>query len=318
VRYWLLAAMSAFSAFAVFATAASLIARLAGDRITRAMAEAPPRSRERGLFAVRSLPAGAAVVAAFGVALPIFLWFEQPGTDEPVGRTLALIAAGGLFLLLRGVWRAGAAWRSTARVVRDWQRRGRQLDGLHGLDTPMRAYAVDEPFPVVAVVGIVTPRLFVAERVLRECTAGEIAAMVAHECAHVSARDNVKRLIIRSCQDVFGSPRHLETSWSAAAEEAADAQAASRHPSARLDLAQALIHVARLATPRAPALASAFYLGGSIETRVRRLVDPPPAPVPARWPRLAVPAAAILLAVTIVFAAPAVHALMEEAVRLLP
>ena len=100
MRYWLLAAISAFSVFAVFAAAASLLARMAGDRVARSIAEAPPRSRARALFTLRTLPAIAAAVAAFGVALPIFLWFEQRGTDEPVSRTLALIAAAGAFLTI--------------------------------------------------------------------------------------------------------------------------------------------------------------------------------------------------------------------------
>jgi len=198
----------------------------------------------------------------------------------------------------------------------EWQRRGRRLDGL---DTTMPAFAIEETFPLVAVAGILKPTLFVAERVLRECTADEVAAMVSHECAHVSARDNVKRLLIRACPDVFGAPRQLDRAWQAAAEEAADARVAIVNPRARLDLAQALIHVARLAPASAPALASAFYLGGSIEDRVRRLVDPPAAsPAPSPWMRLAVPAVVGCLVLAIVLAAPAVHDVMEEAVRFLP
>jgi beta-lactamase regulating signal transducer with metallopeptidase domain len=142
--------------------------------------------------------------------------------------------------------------------------------------------------------------------------------MITHECAHVSARDNVKRLLIRACPDPFGTPRHLDRAWAAAAEEAADAAAARIRPSARLDLAQALIHVARLAVPRTPELVSAFYLGGSIDARVRLLVDPPADVAPPRWRRFAVPALALLAAAAVVAAAPAVYALLEIAIRNLP
>ena len=70
----------------------------------------------------------------------------------------------------------------------------------------------------------------------------------------------------------MSSARSLDRAWSRAAEEAADAVAVAGNPGFALELAQALIRVARLApTPQAPALASAFYLGGSIESRVRRL-----------------------------------------------
>jgi beta-lactamase regulating signal transducer with metallopeptidase domain len=142
--------------------------------------------------------------------------------------------------------------------------------------------------------------------------------MLTHECAHVSARDNVKRLLIRACPDVAGPPVVLERAWAAAAEEAADAVAARLSPAARLDLAQALIRVARLAVPQTPPLASAFYLGGSIESRVRRLADPmPESPMP-RWSRYLVPVLLVASVFAIAAAAPTVHAAMEAAVRLLP
>ena len=103
-----------------------------------------------------------------------------------------------------------------------------------------------------------------------------------------------------------------------APEEAADARAAGGDSSTRLDLADALIHVARLAAPQAPPLASAFYLGGSIDARVRRLVDPEFDAVSPRWPRFAMPAAALVFTALVVLAAPSLHGLMEFAVRLLP
>ena len=293
-----------------------------GRGVVRGRDSHPPRAglatgHARTLALPRPHPAGLVpATAAFGVALPIFLWFEDKGTTESISRTLWLATIVGAVVLVSGVWRAVSAWRTTARVLDDWQRRGRRLHGLH---TDMPAFAIDETFPMVAVAGILKPTLFVAERVLRECPPDEVAAMVSHECAHVSARDNVKRLLIRACPDVFGTPRRLDRAWRAAAEEAADARAAHLNPQRRLDLAQALIHVARLAPARAPELASAFYLGGSIEDRVRRLVDPPPAvAIPSVWIRFAVPSALACLALAIILAAPAVHDLMEEAVRFLP
>ena len=182
---------------------------------------------------------------------------------------------------------------------------------------PLPAFAIEDPFPVVAVVGVFRPRLFVAERVLRECSRSEVAAMIAHECAHVSAGDNLRRLLIRLSPDVFMG-RRLDRLWSGAAEEAADARAAGDDLGARLDLADALIHVARLAVPTAPPLASAFYLGGSIDERVRRLVEPPVDVAVSPWRRLALSGAIALLVAATVLAAPVLHGIMEQAVRLLP
>ena len=314
MTYWTLAVVSTLSAFACFAFAGSAAAAIAARRFDVGRAGAAARARV--LFALRVLPGACAAVAAFAVALPVFLWFESPDTDEPVSRTLALTALVGAGLLARGAWRAARSWRATARVVAAWRARSRPLEGLA---VPMPAYAIDDVFPTVAIVGIVRPRLFIAERVLRECSADEVAAMIAHECAHVTARDNLKRLLIRACPDVLGAVRPLDRAWSEAAEEAADARAALVDASTRLNLAGALIHVARLAVPRTPPLASAFYLGGSIETRVRRLLtDPPSEPVQSRWTGIVWPAVAALFVTAVIATAPALHAVMEQAVHLLP
>jgi hypothetical protein len=313
MNYWLLACVSSLSAFAAFTIAGAVVTRLASAILAPRFERVPAIWRSRLLFAIRTLPIAAAAIVAFAIALPIFLWFEEHGTVEPVNRTLATLALAGAVLLGRAMWRAGSAWRATAAFVAAWQRRGRRVEGL----APVPCYAVEDAFPTVAVAGILRPRLFIAERVLREFSAEEVTAMVAHECAHVAARDNVKRLLLRAFPNLSGLP-WIERDWAEAAEEAADARVAALHPRARLHLAQALVHVARLATPSAPQLVSAFYAGGSIESRVRRLVDPAPAAAPPRWPRIAVPVAGVLLGAAIVLAAPSLHALMEQAVRLLP
>jgi Zn-dependent protease with chaperone function len=312
VRYWTLAVVLALSLLAILTLAGSLVTQLTATLPSR-RARHSAAARAHRLFRLRTLPGLCGVAAGFGIALPIFLWFEDPGTNETVNRTLGLLASVGAWLLARGVWRAAAAWRSTARVLADWQRRSRPLDGFNA---PLPVFAIDDAFPIVAVIGIRRPRLFVAERVLRECAPDEIAAMVSHECAHVTGRDNFKRLLMRACPGVFGTAR-LEREWNAAAEEAADAHAA-RGAAARLTLADALIHVARLALPQAPPLASAFYLEGSIDSRVRRLVDPCDEATTARWTRLALPVVLVLLALAIVLAAPGLYALLEEAVQRLP
>lgn len=315
MRYWLLAAVSASTAFALFAFTGSLLARLGASILAARVERGAPAARARLLFLLRILPGFCAAIAAFAIALPIFLWFEDTRTTEPINRTLAVVGFLGALLLARSLWRAAAACRATARVVDDWERRGRPLVDV---DAPLPAFAIEDPFPVVAVIGMLRPRLFVAERVLRECSPAEVAAMIAHECAHVSARDNLKRLVIRACPSAFGVARRLDRAWNLAAEEAADARAAAGDPRARLNLADALIHVARLAAPRTPPLASAFYLGGSVEARVRCLVDPPVEAARSPWAGIVWPAATLGFALLVLGAAPGLHALMERAIRLLP
>jgi beta-lactamase regulating signal transducer with metallopeptidase domain len=144
--------------------------------------------------------------------------------------------------------------------------------------------------------------------------------MVRHECAHVGGRDNLKRLLVLVSPAIALAA--LERAWTQAVEEAADAAAAAARPGLGLELAHALIHVARLApVPHAPELASAFYRGGSIESRVRRLV----ADESAEANRVARPIGCVmalsmlgLLAAAVVLAAPALHQAMESFVSLLP
>jgi beta-lactamase regulating signal transducer with metallopeptidase domain len=143
--------------------------------------------------------------------------------------------------------------------------------------------------------------------------------MIAHESAHVAARDNLKRFAMLLCPDLVWVRAALERAWVGAAEEAADAAAAGASTERRLDLAEALLRVARLAPVATPPVAiSAFYLGGSVDSRVRRLLDEDNEPA---WRKsldilfaiIAVPAVAAL-----VISAPAVHTVIELLVRYLP
>src|SRR5262249_14440091 len=152
------------------------------------------------------------------IALPIFIAFEPFDTDEPLPRTMVVFASVGLALIARGVWRGYAAWRATARIAADWRRSGRRLAHI---ETSVPAYAVDVPYPLVAVVGIARPALFVAESVLAQCSAAEVRAMIAHETAHIRTFDNARRLLLRVCPDLVGERSTLTRAWKDAAEEAA-------------------------------------------------------------------------------------------------
>jgi hypothetical protein len=316
MTYWLLVGATTLSAFALAAVLSSLAVASAGPIVTRHVHGYSPASRALFLFQMRVLPAAVATVAAFGVALPVFVRYERHDTDEVIARTLLVTAAFGAALIGRGVARAFASWRATHAVMQAWRRRGRALADM---TAPIPVYAIDESFPTVAVVGCLRPVLFISERVLRECNADEVRAIVSHECAHVTARDNVKRFFVRACPDVLPSGTAVERAWRIAVEEAADASAATANPACAADLAQALIRVARLAPMSAPALASTFYSDGSIESRVRLLVELPTAPDLARpFGRVMIGGLGAAFAFAVVLAAPTLHQVMEAAVRLLP
>ena len=314
MRYWLLAIVVTFSSFALayvfsLATEAVVLPLLA-----RMLPRRSPSQRASLLFWLRLLPAAAAALFAAMLVLPTFLYYEPIHTDEPLTKTMALAAALGIFVVVQALERTARTLKGTRKLARRWRRGGRRIADLApGLPT----FVVDELFPIVAVIGWRRPALFVSERVFAECGPEEIEAMVAHERAHVAARDNLKRLLLHGAPRIPGGSR-LDASWIAAAEEAADAAAASALPHRRLDLASALIRVARLAPSGSlPAGVSSFYPGGSIEDRVRRLLDPVPPPASTYGCVSAVVGGAAL-ALAFLASAPTIHAAMEALVRLVP
>ncbi len=316
-----LAAVAAFATFALVNAGASALIAMVFRHADGLLDRYSAASRSGVLFRLRVAPAVLAVVLGFGIALPIFVAFEPFDTDEPLSRTLVTIAGVGLAVCLHGAWRAFSAWRATARVSREWQRNGRRIsiEENDEDDASLPLFAVNATFPTVALVGMWRPVLFIAERVLAECSAGEVRAMIAHESAHVRARDNLKRLVLRACPDLLTRRGRLMRAWTSATEEAADAAAVGSRPGSALDLADALIHVARLAPPSMPELVSSFYPGGDIERRVRRLVDPAPAPdVPLALGRWFAVSAAVVLVASAVLLAPVVHQAMELVVRIVP
>jgi hypothetical protein len=315
MTYAALAAAAALSSFAAAAIVLSIAATLVSGIATRASEQCAPRLRAGLLFRLRVLPGAAAAVFGFAIALPTFIAFEPFDTDEPLPRTMIVLACIGALVLARSVWRGYAAWRATARTAAEWKRSGRLVPDL---DTSIPVYAVDVPYPLVAVAGVMRPAFFIAESVLAGCSMGEVRAMIAHETAHIRAFDNARRFALRACPDLVGDGSALACAWRDAAEEAADADVARTSVQA-LDLAQALIRVARLAPSSAPMLASAFYSGGSIDARVRRLINPPAdAAVPLVLRGWTLGVAAAVLVVASVLAAPAIHQAMEAAVRLVP
>jgi Zn-dependent protease with chaperone function len=178
---------------------------------------------------------------------------------------------------------------------------------------------VDAGFPVVAVAGLFRPRIFVDRRVLAACSPAELDAIAAHEQAHVVGRDNLKRLLIGACQ---GPASAAARAWRQAAEHAADNQAADSSQRA-LDLASALLSVARLAPRRTleGTALSTIEDGGSLEVRIRHLLTIERPPIVTDHGAGAV-LVLIPLACAIAFNWSALlrsaHSLTEAAVRHLP
>ena len=232
--------------------------------------------------------------------LPSYWQFEPREGVEGFDLTLTTLAVLAMAVMGSAVARGVAAWRSAARRTEHWMRASRPL-ALAGASMP--AFAVDADAPVMALVGVLRPRLLITRPVLEALTDEELRASVAHELGHWRAWDNLKRLAMRAAPDMWfatGAARSLERRWAAASEHAAD-RGAGDGERERCALASALVKVARLTPPAAPidGPISALVDGGDITARVQRLLDDSPSDAGRRSPRwlaIAIAAPALVLA----------------------
>jgi Zn-dependent protease with chaperone function len=282
-------------------------------------------ARARRLVVLRLLPTILSLVTVSALVVPAYLWFEPRDTTERVGAAMSLLAALGLSMLIAGPARGLASILYTWSLLRRWDQNPISLS-LPGISVP--AFVIDEPFPLVSLTGWLRPRLVVARSVLTSCDRDELAAVLAHETGHHDRRDPWVRLLVRSCPDFLSLTPwgdRMERLWAEAAEEDADERAARTGPTRAMDLASALVKVARLAgAARAPAAAAAaLYRGEGVSGRVARLLERGSAPVlePRRGksvPGFALGALLAFVPASTVFGLhQAVHGILETVVRVL-
>ena len=220
-------------------------------------------ARARILFALRVVPALLSILVVVFLLVPSYLAYEPRHTNENVSVKMGILAFLSAIGLGLAIVRSFAAWRATARLTADWLLHSERIT-LAGID--IETFRIDHAFPVIAIVGVWHPRLFVASHVLEMLTPEEITASVAHENSHLSARDNLKRGLLRACRDallIVPSGRSLDRAWSEAAEEAADESAARRAHDVALDLASALVKIARnIPNGARPAMPAGVFLIG--------------------------------------------------------
>jgi beta-lactamase regulating signal transducer with metallopeptidase domain len=297
-------------AFASYAAISSLLALLVGvvwraGYLTRKQDD--PASRANRLVALRIMPSLLGFILSVGVVLPVYRAFEPIRTYEPVGPIPIVLAAIGLLVVFAASCVSARAAFLTRRLQRQWQRSATALDIGPAAGVP--AYVVDAPSPMVALVGVFSPRLVAARTVIDVCSSEELAAIVAHERGHLHAHDNFKRWLLTCAPDVMRWTRTHQSiiaAWREAAEYAADDAATRGKEEARVDLAALLLKIARLA-PRfaTPAGVSTFADKEGLDRRVRRLLTPRHEQLAASWQLLA-PAVlgTTLLAIFVALASP--------------
>ena len=307
------------AAFFLSTVATSGVAWLCARPLIAAATVGTAMVRARALACFRLLPSFAAAVITVAILVPGYLAYERGGAEH-VSITLWLLAAAGAAVIAGGLVEIARSLHKTAALRREWLAAARPAI-VPGAG--VRAYEIDFPYPLVAVLGIVKPRLFISTQVLVSCPAGELSAIVEHERAHVRRRDNLLRLAMDAAPDLLRFtkvPAAIAGAWHVAVEHRAD-EAASE----RLDLASALVRVSRMASG-APAFAlpaSALYGGGATEDRVRRLLSRGGDTVTPMW-AFAFGACAALSLALMAFAAGTgavsrlSHAVLELTVSTLP
>lgn len=265
-------------ALLVLNNAASLIALLLWKLFRTNISRWSSQRSAQVLFLLRVLPAVVGIGAVLFLFAPAYLRHEPRVGHEDVSAKMAILALLSTIVIIFAVVRGIATWQATRRLSSEWLQSARPVK-LKSVSVP--TYQVDHPFPLIAVVGAFRPRLFIASQIFESLTPGELKAALEHENGHISARDNLKRTIVRACGDLsfISVGKDLDEAWVEASEQAADEFVARQDRATGLDLASAIIKIARMIPSGSrPAIAAGAFLASAesekgFAARVRRLVQ---------------------------------------------
>lgn len=291
----LLIGAAGLATYALLNIALSALVAIAWRTHAVAPAHLPPAVRVRRLFWLRLTPTAVAALVTLTIVLPAFAIHEPASHNETMGPALALLAAAALAQIGASLFIAARSALLTARIESTWLQASCRLD--EGIAGGVPAFVVELSSPIVALVGIFSPKLITAQSVVDACSAAELAAIVGHERGHLLAGDNFKRWLMTALPDALRwMPIHHEImmGWHHAAEDAADDATTGDDFAARAELAALLVKIGRLA-PRPlwdAAVVSPFIGSDGLERRVRRLLRPEVEP---RAPVAIVPAITVAL-----------------------
>ena len=242
------------------------------------------RTRAEILFVMRIGPPVIAIVAIAAFMIPSYLKYEPYATKETVGWKLGALAAISAVGVALAIARGVRSWLATRSLLKQWLNTSTPI---HLDEIAVPTFVLQHSFPLIAVVGAIRPRLFIASHVLETLSEEELAAAIAHEYGHLAAHDNFKRSVMRISRAallIIPCGRWLDRTWSEASESAADEHAAQQSSAVALDLASALVRIARM-IPSGPHLTrgqalppavSGFLMSEDapgVKVRVSRLVE---------------------------------------------
>ncbi len=276
--YFLLGISLVFASLLVLNAAASIFGSVLWRFVSKSAVNWSAQKRARFIFALRVFPFAGALVFVSAFLLPAYLLFEPHASDESVSFKLAFlstVSAIGSVCAFVNIFRTR---RATRLLVSDWMK---YAEPIEIPDVSIPVYRISHPFPVIAVVGAFRPRMFIANQIFALLDEKEFQAAIRHETGHLAARDNLKRTFMRVCRDllVFPFGQTLDRAWAENAESGADEYAAQTGDnSTALDLAAALIKIARIVPPGAkPSMPTGAFLieqpSAEIAFRVQKLLQ---------------------------------------------
>ncbi|MDE3137397.1 MAG: M48 family metalloprotease [Acidobacteriota bacterium] len=314
-----------FASFFLVYLALALLSIAATPAVIRVAKRTTPLAATRLLLFARLFPLGLSLLVVLGLCLPSYLLLEPEASAERVGLACLLAALAGALAWAISIVRAV---RASARSL-EYLRRCRGLGAdLRLAGEPLPLCLLEGETPVLALAGVVRPRIVLSRAVLRSLSAEQLETALSHERAHSVSHDNLKRLLLLLAPDpipfVHGLSA-LDRQWAKYAEWAADDRAVAGDTRRSLSLASALVRIARLGSPAriAPLMASLLAADDELSARVDRLLRSGSAGASSRSPRRAALAAAamaaafsLLLAVMLQPATlSSVHHILEHLIR---
>ncbi|HVO78520.1 MAG TPA: M56 family metallopeptidase [Candidatus Bathyarchaeia archaeon] len=266
------------AAFFVVHAVAWLAIRSVSATSVRVAGTMRPGQAARLLFWLRIAPASVTLFLVIGFCIPSYVWLEPDWAGERVGWLCLTAAALGAATWLIAVVRGSVALTRTRLYLRNC----RSSEQPANVEFPYvdDVMVLDEGVAVMAVTGVVRPRLVVSRAVLDTLSEEQKIAAFRHEEAHRSSRDNLKRLLFLLTPDVLPFARGLspmERGWAKYSEWAADDAAVDGSQDRALSLASALVKVAKLGLHAAPCyvLSSLMDDNRELQVRVDRLLREP-------------------------------------------
>jgi Zn-dependent protease with chaperone function len=313
-----------FASFFVLNVAAGLLVRFFSRYAIRFTESKAPRVAARFLIALRLLPLALAVLFVVALCVPSYLWLEPASSSEHVGLFCVFLGLLGAATWLISILRTAYSLAASSRHNQLCRLAGEEIR-VPGESSSL--LIVENEAPLLALSGLLRPRLLISRGVLHALSAEELDTALAHEQSHRRSYDNTKRFLLLLAPDIFPfvrSLRTLEFTWSKYAEWAADDEAAAGDSNRAVSLAAALVQVARMGSgPRLPFLSTSLLAcDRELSSRVDRLLNAVPTARTASSPSphqlrvagflLAGGLSALLL---VPFALSSVHELLELLLR---